>query len=200
LNTVDYSSAADQISAIHQQLVKTEIYRGYRPLPVALSGICGAAASLFQPHLVPRGDVRTWVVYWSIVAVFSGLVAGSGTVLNYLWEPEHGRRRTRRVLGQLGPALLAGAVIALVGVVDTQLAPYLPGLWAILFGLGIFASRPYLPRTTGWVALYYLTAGALLLLFGRGTSSAWVVGGTFAVGQLSTAAALTWNRERVFDA
>jgi hypothetical protein len=73
-------------------------------------------------------------------------------------------------------------------------------LWAILFGLGIFASRPYLPRTTGWVALYYLTAGALLLFFGREASSAWVVGGTFAVGQLSTAAALTWNRERVIDA
>ncbi|HEY7449425.1 MAG TPA: hypothetical protein VH702_14820 [Vicinamibacterales bacterium] len=197
---MDYSSAADQISAIHQQLVKTEIYRGYRPLPVALSGMCGAAGSLFQPYLVPRGNVRSWVVYWGIVAVFGGLVAGSGTVLNYLWESEHGRRRTRRVLGQLGPALLAGVVITLVGVVDTRLAPFLPGLWAMVFGLGIFASRPYLPRTTGWVALYYLTAGAMLLLLGRGSSSAWVVGGTFAVGQLSTAAALTWNRERVFDA
>jgi hypothetical protein len=87
-----------------------------------------------------------------------------------------------------------------VGVFDGRLAPYLPGLWAMVFGLGIFASRPYLPRTTGWVALYYLTAGALLLALTREASSAWEVGGTFALGQLGTAAALTWNRERVLDA
>ncbi|RPH64720.1 MAG: hypothetical protein EHM89_00990 [Acidobacteria bacterium] len=198
---MDYSSAADQISAIHEQLAKAEIYRGYRPVPVALSGFCGVLGSLFQPYLVPRGNVRAWVLYWGVVAVVSGLVAGSGAVFSYLWrEPEHGRRRTRRVLGQLGPALVAGGVITLLGAFDGRLATYLPGLWAMVFGLGIFASRPYLPRTTGWVALYYLTAGALLLAFGKGASNAWTVGGTFAIGQIGTAAALTWNRERVFDA
>jgi hypothetical protein len=136
-----------------------------------------------------------------VVAILSGLVASSGTVFNYLWrEPEHRRRRTRRVLGQLGPALVAGGVITVVGAFDSRLAPYLPGLWAMVFGLGVFASRPYLPRSTGWIALYYVSAGALLLAFGRGGSDPWMVGGTFAIGQIGTAAALTWNRERVFDA
>lgn len=198
---MDYSRAADQISAIHAQLAKAEIYRGYRPVPVALSGVCGLMGSLFQPFLVPRDNVRAWVLYWATIAVCSGVVASSETAFNYVWrEPRHGRRRTRRVLGQLGPALLAGALITLIGVFDGELAPYLPGLWAMVFGLGVFASRPYLPRTTGWVALYYLTAGALLLAFGHGTVHQWTVGGTFAIGQFGTAAALTWNQERVFDA
>jgi hypothetical protein len=41
-------------------------------------------------------------------------------------------------------------------------------------------------------------AGALLLVFGRGTLNPWTVGGTFAVGQFGTAAVLTWNHERVY--
>ena len=196
---MDYSRAADQISAIHEQLAKAEIYRGYRPVSVALSGVCGLIGSLFQPYLVPHDNVRAWVLYWGAVALCSGLVASSQTAFNYLCrEPEHGRRRTRRVFGQLSPALVAGGLMTLIGVFDVELAPYLPGLWALVFGLGVFASRPYLPRTTGWVALYFLMAGALLLVFGRGTLNPWTVGGTFAIGQFGTAAVLTWNQERVY--
>jgi hypothetical protein len=65
------------------------------------------------------------------------------------------------------------------------------------FGLGIFASLPYLVRASGWVALYFYVAGALLLWTagGRDVLSAWSVGGTFGVGQLLTAAVLYWNLE-----
>ena len=35
----------------------------------------------------------------------------------------------------------------------------LPGLWSILFSLGIFASYRLLPRETFWLAVYYLAAG-----------------------------------------
>jgi hypothetical protein len=198
---MDYTQAAHQISAIHDQLAKAEIYRGYRPLPVALSGLCGAAGSLFQPYVVSANNVRSWVLYWGTVAVASGLIASSETAFHYLCrEPEHGRRRTRRVFGQLGPALLSGALLTLVAVFDSRLALYLPGLWAMVFGLGVFASRPYLPRATGWIALYYLFCGAALLTFGRGAPHPWTVGGTFAIGQLGAAAALAWNHERGFDA
>ena len=34
-----------------------------------------------------------------------------------------------------------------------------------LLGLGVFASRPYLARATGWVALFFLLAGGALLAF-----------------------------------
>ncbi len=87
---VDYTQAADQISAIHEQLAKTEIYRGYRPVSIALSGVCGLMGSLFQPYLVPHGNGRAWVLYWGAVALCSGLVASSETAFNYLSrEPEY---------------------------------------------------------------------------------------------------------------
>nr|MBP7677854.1 hypothetical protein [Thermoanaerobaculia bacterium] len=37
--------------------------------------------------------------------------------------------------------------------------------WALLFGLGVFASRPYLARATGWIALFFVVAGSALLAF-----------------------------------
>ena len=78
----------------------------------------------------------------------------------------------------------------------------LPGLWAVLFGLGVFSARPYLPRATGWVGLFYLGAGAGLLAappaeLGR---AGWAVGLIFAAGQAATAAVLRRNRERESDA
>ena len=76
--------------------------------------------------------------------------------------------------------------------------PLLPGLWAICFGIGIFASRPYLPRASGWVALFYYAAGVALLWRANGTTPlhAWWVGGTFGIGQLLAAFVLFWNLER----
>ena len=76
--------------------------------------------------------------------------------------------------------------------------PLLPGLWAICFGIGIFACRPYLPRASGWVALFYYAAGFGLLWIASGVEplSGWWVGGTFGIGQLLAAAVLWWNLER----
>ena len=76
--------------------------------------------------------------------------------------------------------------------------PLLPGLWALLFGLGVFATRPYLPRAVGWVGLFYLAAGSLLVGHAAITPSlsGWSVGGVFGAGYLATALAFHRNLER----
>jgi hypothetical protein len=52
-------------------------------------------------------------------------------------------------------------------------------------------------RASGWAALYYYAAGAVLLWTAHDLDSlsAWTVGGTFGVGQLMTSAVLYWNLE-----
>jgi hypothetical protein len=62
----------------------------------------------------------------------------------------------------------------------------------------VFASRPYLPRASGWIALFYYVAGFVWLWTARGPVpvSGWWVGGTFGVGQLLAALVLWWNLER----
>ena len=146
------------------------------------------------------------MLYWVAVAACAGFVGVSETVYNYVvHDQDFARRRTRHVVGQLLPSLVAGAVVtaafarvSAASPANAALVPLLPGLWALSFGLGIFASRPYLVRASGWAALYFCAAGTVLLWTAGGpeTLNAWTVGGTFGVGQLLTAGVLYWNLEQ----
>lgn len=197
---MEYNEALSQISEIHAQLAKGEIYRGFRSVPVAFSGLAGFVAAGLAPRLAPADDLAGAVMYWIGAGILCGIVGGLETTYNYCYrEDALQRRRSRKVLGQFVPGLVAGAGLtwcisrAAPGAVDL-----LPGLWAIVFGLAIFSARPYLPRTSGWVALWYLAAG--LCAVARPPNDAWhfgwVVAGIFGVGQLAAALMLFWNVER----
>ncbi|HET7699227.1 MAG TPA: hypothetical protein VFK57_26135 [Vicinamibacterales bacterium] len=197
---MDVPRALDQIAAIHEQMAKGEVYRGYRSLPVAASGAIGYLAAWLQPATIGPADPVGFVWYWSAVATAAALVGSSEILYAYAMEDDTAaRRQTRRVIGQFMPSLAGGA---LIGFCFTQLSvslvPLLPGLWAFCFGLGAFASRPYLPKATGWVALFYYAAGFVLLWTAGGPEplSGWGVGGTFGTGQLLAALVLWWNLER----
>jgi hypothetical protein len=198
---VDVPRALAQIEAIHEQLAKGEIYRGYRSLPVAASGLIGIGAAWLQPAPLAHGDPVGFVLYWTVVAAGAVIVGASEIAWNYVTrEDTAARRRTRRVIGQFLPSLCGGAAITASFVhLSAALVPLLPGVWAICFGIGAFASRPYLPRAAGLVALFYYAAGVVLLWIARGPEplQGWWVGGTFGVGQLLAALVLYWNLERV---
>jgi hypothetical protein len=197
---VDVPRALAQIEAIHEQLAKGEVYRGYRSLPVAASGLIGVAAAWLQPSRLTHGDPVGFVLYWTLVAACAALVGTSEIAYNYVVHDDvAARRHTTRVIGQFLPSLLGGAIITVSFVhLSAALVPLLPGIWAICFGIGIFASRPYLPRASGHVALFYYAAGVVLLWIGRGPEplQGWWVGGTFGLGQMLAALVLYWNLER----
>lgn len=197
---MDYSRALDEIAEIHQQIAKGEIYRGYRSVPIAASGIAGLLAALAQPVIQPAADPAAFVRYWTVVAALAALVGISEIVYNYaVHDHASGRRRTRLVLGQFLPSVVGAAVFTAAFVtLNAGLVSLLPGVWAICFGIGIFSSRPYLPRTSAFVACFYLAAGSLLLWTAdlQAAPGGWRVGGTFGVGQLLAAAVLYWELER----
>ena len=197
---MDLSRALGQLADIHQQIAKGEIYRGYRSVPIAASGLIGIAAAWAQAPGLGLNDPIGFVLYWTSIAGCAALVGTSEIIFNYIVRDDRAdRRRTRQVVGQFLPSVLAGAIITVSLVhLSAALVQLLPGLWAICFGLGIFASRPYLPRASGWVALFYYVAGIALLWFARGPEPlrAWWVGGTFGTGQLLAAFVLFWNLER----
>jgi hypothetical protein len=219
---MEIQKALDQISEIHGHLAKSHVYRGYRAVPVALSGVLALVAAAAQTRLSGSDWPLSFVVYWMAVGVLAAATACGGIVYGYLREESQlARRRTRATVGQLLPCLVAGfGVAVLLARPGSESIAFIPGLWAILFSIGIFASRPYLPRITGWVALYYLVAGALLLamagepttLSGWGTSfivgfgrtaagypkslSPWGMGLTFGIGQILAGIVLYWDLER----
>jgi hypothetical protein len=197
---MDFPRALTQIEEIHQQIAKGEIYRGYRSAPVAASGLVGIVAALVHPGGHAGTAAAAFVQYWTLVATVAALVGISEIAYNYIVHDDvSARRRTRKVVGQFLPAVAAAAVLtAMFSQLSPTLAPVLPGVWAICFGLGTFASRPYLPRTSDLVALYYFAAGTVLLWTVKmdAAPSGWSVGGTFGAGQLLAAAVLYWEFER----
>ena len=190
---MDLSRALADIAEIQAQMAKGEIYRGYRPLPIAASGLIGLAAAWMQRPELGAGDPVGFTFYWIGVAVFAGFVGASEIIFNYaVHEGDAARRQTRRVVGQFLPSALAGAIVTACFLrLSTSFVPLLPGLWAICFGLGTFASRPYLPRGAMFVACFYYAAGVWLLWSAPETAlSGWWVGGTFGIGQLIAAGVL----------
>ena len=196
---MDHTRALSQIAEIHQQIAKGEIYRGYRSVPIALSGLVGLAAAVAEPART-IADPLAFLRYWAGVAAVAGIVGLVEVAYNYVvFDHASGRRRTRQVLGQFLPGAIGAAVLTVsFAHVSPRLVPLLPGIWAVCFGVGIFASRPYLPRLSGLVALFYFAAGSLLLWTANMDAplNAWHVGGTFGVGQLMAAAVLYWELER----
>jgi hypothetical protein len=200
---MDVSRALGQIAEIQRQLAKGEIYRGYRPVPIALSGVIGIAAAWFQDPALGARDPVSFVIYWMFVAACAIAVGAMEIAYNYFERESAGeRRRTRFVVGQFLPGVLAAAIVTGCFLhLSADLVRLLPGIWALSMGVGTFASRPYLPRASGWVALFYYCAGAVLLWIARDPVplSAWWVGATFGTGQLLAAAVLYWNLERRHD-
>jgi len=196
----DVTRALEQIAEIHEQLGRSTVFRGWRSIPVASSGMVGLAAAAWQAAEARPLDPWRYTVYWLVVGVVALLIGCAEIVWHYgARADEVERARSRHVVGQFLPALVAGALVTGAFVrLSPALVALLPGLWALLFGVGIFATRPYAVRGSGWVALYYWTAGLALLWSAGGVDalSPWAVGGTFGAGQLLAALVLYLTLER----
>jgi hypothetical protein len=188
--------ALKKINRIHDQLTRDEVYRGFRVPAVAAVGILGIAAALLQPLL----PAIPFVWYWVTIAVAGGVIGSAAALHDHAChEDDFARRRTRRVLSQFSPCILAGGAITVGAARLPEMMGLLPGLWAIIFGLGVLATRPHLPPAIGQVGLGYVSAGAALLLRANpgGDPSPWAVGGVFGLGHLATAFVLWRERPRV---
>jgi hypothetical protein len=196
---LEVAQALERIAEIHGHLDRGEVYRGYHPKLVAATGLVGIAAAVAQPWLLPGAASREFLFYWMGVAAGNLLFHWITMAYVYLKEDEIARRRTRRVVSQFVPSVAAGAIAAfgILGAFPRGVAA-LPGIWAITFGLGVFSSRPYLPRHIGWVGLWYLAGGGALLLLLPATFSLLSagLGAVFGIGQLGAALVLYLDRRR----
>jgi hypothetical protein len=105
---------------------------------------------------------------------------------------------TRLACEQFLPCVVAGALVTWVIASRAMSAAWmLPGLWAVLFSLGLFASFRLLPSAIFAVAAWYLLAGCVCLSIGphRAGFAPWTMGLTFGLGQLAAAAVL-WRQEK----
>lgn len=193
----DLHKALTDLAAIHAQISRAEYYRGFQSIPVAMTGIGGLFAAAGQAWWFPGTSSTEFILYWVGVAAVNLLFTAIGLGRAYLRDySRFQRRQTHEVLWQFTPALAAGGLITWSAQAWPPLHPALPGLWALIFALGIFASRPYFPTRMAWAAGFYFLAAMGLLAQIPNTLSPWAMGGTFGLGQLLVAAILYWDMER----
>lgn len=198
---MELREALGQIEEIRQQMARTELFRGYRSVTVGISGLLALAAAAIQPLVVrPGSPVRDFLLLWIAVAGVNLLMAAV-----QLWrrvrraDSRLVRQATLLAAEQFLPSLFIGAVVTLcLYRYAVEAAWMLPGLWSLIYSLGIFASYRLLPRAVAWVAMYYVVAGAGCLIWGQGANafSPWLMALSFGGGQILGAAVLYWTLER----
>jgi hypothetical protein len=189
--------ALAEINAIRTQVARGTQFRGYGPVSIAASGILALGVAALQNRFSREGaDFAAFLLVWIATAAASVLMTLVETVL-----------RSRRVHSELANEMLYAAaeqfvpaviVSILLTVVMMRVAPHdvwmLPGLWQLMFSLGIFASCRFLPRQMIAVAVWYLVCGlsSLVLQSDLKGVSPWTMGIPFGVGQLGVAGVLTF--------
>lgn len=199
---MELRDALMQVSEIRRQMARTETFRGYRSVPAALSGLVAVGTAAIQPAVVPdpQADPQRYVMLWVLAAGVS-LVLSAGEMI-FRCRRAASPWTTRMALmavEQFLPCTIVGGAVTLVLIwIGSAELWMLPGLWGVIFSLGLFASSRLLPRPIFLVALYYLAAGLATLAVARGERafSPWSMAIMFGGGQLMTAAILYLTLER----
>ena len=192
----DYDRALAQISALRSQMARATEFRGYGPATFTVTGALAVLAAFAQSRWLPDAAAHAaqWLALWIVVAAVSATIIGVEMVGRSRRLHSHlADDMIRAAVEQFLPCAVAGgAVTVVLPVFAPQSVWMLPGLWQILFGLGVFASCRFLPRAMTMVGFWYLGAGLLCLAFGGGAQALapWTMGAPFAVGQVLVAAVL----------
>jgi hypothetical protein len=199
---MELHEALSQISEIRRQMARTGVFRGYRSATAAFSGCVAVVTAVAQGMLLPDPQlhVSTFLAFWLVAALLSVVAAASEMIVRCVKSRSPLQKElTVQAAEQFVPSLATGALLTLVMAWFAHAEMWLlPGLWAILFALGIFASRRVLPGAVAVVAGYYLLAGlvAIAETDQRTAFSPWTMGLIFAPGQFLAAIVLWWTLER----
>ena len=199
---MELREALQQISDIRQQMARSEVFRGYGSLTVGASGVLGLLAAAVQTRWVadPATDLERYLVLWVGVAALSAVIAGVELAMRaYKSGSGLARDMTRLAVEQFLPCVVVGALLTVcIYRSAPAVAWMLPGLWSLVFGLGVFASSRLLPPLVSWVGLYYVVCGCVCLYWGQGKNflAPWEMALCFGGGQLLCAAILYWTLER----
>jgi hypothetical protein len=166
----DLQRALDDIAEIRGQMARGTVFRGYGPAALAATGGLAVTAALAQAAWIddPARDITAYLADDMI----------------------------RAAAEQFLPAAIAGALLTLViKHFAAESLWMLPGLWQIVFSLGVFASCRSLPPPMLAIAVWYLATGlgCLVLASGAHVLSPWAMAVPFGIGQVLAAILLRLN-------
>lgn len=196
----DLQQALSEIHSIRNQVARGTEFRGYGPASIALSGVLAMVVAAAQAQWMTKHrktDLTMWLAVWAGTAAVSVLLTGIETFARA--RRVHlgfAREMVQSAVEQFLPAMMVGFLLTVVMMrVAPQECWMLPGLWQLIFSLGVFASCRFLPRQMFAVGVWYLAAGLFCLVAASAarTLSPWMMGIPFGVGQLLVAAVLQFG-------
>jgi hypothetical protein len=191
----ELNRALGDISTIRQQMARTTEFRGYGPVTLCATGIfaltAAAAQAIWLPD--PARHMTAYLSIWTLTALVSAVLIGVQTITRA--QRMHSGIANEMIymaVEQFLPAAGAGALLTLVLAQYASPAMWmLPGLWQIIFSLGVFSSCRFLPRAMAAAGLWYLLTGLTCIALGDPRAfSPWTMGVAFGVGQFLAAGVL----------
>jgi hypothetical protein len=200
----DLHKALGDISSIRRQVARSTQFRGYGPATLAATGgiaiLAAAAQALLLPD--PASHIPAYLAVWVSTAVLSAALIGVQMVTRtHRVHSGMADEMIRMAVEQFLPSAGAGALmtIVLVGAVPSALW-MLPGLWQIVFSLGVFSSCRFLPRPMVAAGVWYLLSGLSCIAFGDIRAlSPWAMGIPYGAGQLLVAGILFFTAQEGSD-
>jgi hypothetical protein len=196
----ELQQALSEIHSIRNQVARGTEFRGYGPASIAASGILAllvAAAQTLWMAKSGKAYPMVWLGVWAGTAVVSVLLTGAETFTrSRRMHVGFAAEMVRSAVAQFLPAVMVGFLLTVVMMrVAAAECWMLPGLWELIFSLGVFASCRFLPRHMFAVGVWYLAAGLYCLAAASVTRtlSPWAMGIPFGVGQLMVAAVLRFG-------
>ena len=189
-----------EIAEIRGQMARATEFRGYGAAALAGTAGLAVAAAAGQALWAPQPMATPWayVGWWSAAAALAAGLIGAEAVARA--KRLHGGladEMIRAAMEQFLPAAIAGMLLTWVLVrYAPASAGLLPGLWQVIFSLGVFATCRILPRPVLAVGVWYLATGLACIAAAGRDLAPWMMGAPFAVGQAMAAAIIWKTRER----
>jgi hypothetical protein len=191
----DLNKALGDISSIRRQLAHSTEFRGYGPATLAATGVFAMVASVAQGIWLPDPvrHVSAYVALWIATAVLSAALTGvqmltrSRRIHSSLSD-----EMIRMAVEQFLPSVGAGLLLTIVLLHYVPSAAWMiPGMWQVIFSLGVLSSCRFLPRPMIAAGLWYLLTGLSCIAMGDSRAlSPWSMGVSYGVGQILVAAIL----------
>ncbi|HEX4268235.1 MAG TPA: hypothetical protein VHY36_10130 [Steroidobacteraceae bacterium] len=197
----DVREALSEIQSIRGHMARYTEFRGYGPLTLACTGVLAIVIAAAQRRwaidleLEPARFLTMWI---GAAAVALTLISLEAIARARRIHSSLAMQMLHAALEQFLPAIVAGILLtAVVARAAPQSVWMLPGLWQMLFSLGVFASCRFLPRATFWVGVWYLATGMACLAIGPdAAASPLEMGIPFGVGHLLVAGVLQFGYRR----
>ncbi len=200
----DLHKALGDISSIRRQVAQSTEFRGYGPATLAGTGVLAVVAAAAQALWVPdpAKHVAAYLSIWMATAALSATLIG--TQMKARARRIHSGmadEMIRTAVEQFLPSAGAGALMTFVLVRFVPAALWmLPGMWQVIFSLGVFSSCRFLPRPMAVAGAWYLVTGLISISLADSRAlSPWDMGISYGVGQLLVAAILFFSTKEGSD-